>query len=280
LIQRGLNAKLIQSNDGFSLSNLYELRYFSDLVNSNSDSAIVGDDDWKIAVMRLSSYFQNSSKLDLALGVIKQFESINPLRKYKSDWKIFLSESKIEDFLEVDSEVIYVSTVHKAKGKEFDNVFIMLKDFNSGTDENKRQLYVAITRAKTNLSIHYNGAFLRPIHTEGLSYTEDSQNYEEPKQIGLYLTHKDVQLGYFEYVQLRIEQLQSGSSLTIKEEGLTNASGELILKYSKAFKESLLARQATGFRIVAAKVNFIVYWKGENREREVRIILPKILLSS
>ncbi len=248
LTQKGLNAKLIQSNDGFSLNNLYELRFFSDLINSNSDSAIVGDEDWKIGVMRLSSYFQKSAKLDLALGVIKQFESINPLRKYKSDWKIFLSESKIEDFVDVDSDIIYVSTIHKAKGKEFDNVFIMLKDFDPGTDENKRQLYVAITRAKTNLSIHYNNRFLGSLNAECLSYVKDNKEYDEPMQIGLYLTHKDVQLGYFEFVQQRMDVLQSGSVLTIAEEGLGNARGELILKYSKTFsKFPLLARLKMDF---------------------------------
>ena len=280
LTQKGLNAKLIQSNDGFPLNNLNELRYFSDLVNSNSNSAIMGDEDWKMAIMSLSSYFRDSTKLDLALSVIKQFDAINPLRKYKSDWKIFLSESKIEDFIVVDSEIVYVSTIHKAKGKEFDNVFILLKDFEPEPDENKRQLYVAMTRAKTNLSIHYNNNFLRHLNTEGLSYYRNSQKYNEPKQIGLYLTHRDVQLGYFEYVQRRIEKLQSGSSLIVEEDGLAYAPGQLVLKYSKTFKEVLDARLANGFRLAKAKINFVVYWKDENRNIEVKIVLPKILLIS
>ncbi|HEY2348279.1 MAG TPA: ATP-binding domain-containing protein, partial [Puia sp.] len=274
-----LNAKLIQSNDGFSLNNLYELRYFTDLVNTHSDSAIIGDEDWQSGISNLSSLFQYSSKRDLALSVIRQFESINPLRKYKSDWKVFLSESKIEDFVEVDSEIIYVSTIHKAKGKEFNNVFLLLKNFDAVPDDNKRQLYVAITRAKTNLSIHYNSEFLRTIDTKGLSYKIDSQKYNEPKQIGLYLTHRDVQLGYFEFVQQRIENLQSGSNLTVIEDGLANARGELIIKYSKAFKDSLIERQNKGYRLAAAKVNFIVYWKDEDKGKEVKIILPKMLLS-
>jgi ATP-dependent DNA helicase RecQ len=128
---------LEQSNDGFSLNNLFELRFFSDILNNNPESVIISDEDWKIAFMRLSANFQNSTKLELALNVIKQFEAINPIRKYKSDWRIFLSESKIEDFVDVDSEIIYVSTIHKSKGKEFDNVVILLKDFDPGPDENK-----------------------------------------------------------------------------------------------------------------------------------------------
>ena len=44
------------------------------------------------------------------------------------------------------------NAIHKAKEREFDNVFLLLDKFNPGTDEAKRQLYVAMTRAKRNLN--------------------------------------------------------------------------------------------------------------------------------
>jgi ATP-dependent DNA helicase RecQ len=37
---------------------------------------------------------------------------------------------------------------------------MMLENYNSSTDESKRLLYVAMTRAKTNLTIHLNSNFL------------------------------------------------------------------------------------------------------------------------
>ena len=83
----------------------------------------------------------------------------------------------------------------------------MLRDFKQDSDENKRQLYVAITRSKTNLTIHYNGRHLREIKTEDLSYISDTKLYEEPEIIAMQLTHRDVQLGYFEYVQQRMQTL-------------------------------------------------------------------------
>ncbi|WP_302048679.1 3'-5' exonuclease [Desulfosporosinus nitroreducens] len=46
--------------------------------------------------------------------------------------------------------------IHKAKGRKFDNVFLMLDQFNLRTEEAIRPLYVAMTRAKRNLTIHYN----------------------------------------------------------------------------------------------------------------------------
>jgi ATP-dependent DNA helicase RecQ len=74
--------------------------------------------------------------------------------------EVFIRESKLEDFFNDNGETIFVSTIHKAKGKEFDNVFLMLENFNPATDEAKRQLYVAMTRAKKNLTVHLNSKIL------------------------------------------------------------------------------------------------------------------------
>jgi len=280
LLQKGLNAKLIQSNEGFNLSNLYELRYFSDIINDNTDSPFISDEDWLDAKRQLNTHINTSTKRDLVNTIIKGFEEANTAKKYKSDWKSFLFESKLEDFVSIDSEVIYASTIHKAKGKEFDNVYLSLKNFMPDTDEDKRQFYVAITRAKSTLSIHYNGNYLIPYSIEGLTYQEDRNLYNEPQQIAMYLTHRDVQLGYFEFVQHRVSNLVSGATLQILEDGLGNSKGDLILKYSQKFKEALNKRYEKGFRIVEAKVNFIVYWKDESKEKEVKIILPQLILKA
>lgn len=60
-------------------------------------------------------------------GIIQNFEQLYPC-KYRSDWETYLFESKLEDFYAVRGETIVVSTIHKAKGKEFDNVFLLLND--------------------------------------------------------------------------------------------------------------------------------------------------------
>lgn len=279
LVQQGVQAKLIQSNDGFNLSNLYELRYFSNIINDNADTPLVTEEDWVNAKQQLNTHIKISTKKELVNAVIRTFEEVNTAKKYKSDWKTFLSESTIQDFLRIDTEVVYASTMHKAKGKEFDNVFLVLRnDFRPVNDESKRLFYVAITRAKTRLSVHYHGNYLKPFSAEGLIYKEDRSAYPEPQQIAIYLTHKDVQLGYFEFVQHRIKQLVSGSSLQILEDGLGNSLGELVCKYSQGFRDVLKTRMDKGFRIAGAEVNFVVYWKDEKKEKESRIILPQLLL--
>ena len=95
------------------------------------------------------------------------------------------------------TETIFVSTIHKAKGKEFENVFIMLNGFNPVTDEKKRQLYVAMTRAKSNLSIHLNGNYLDDISCVDLERKLDEHSYEDSNLLVLHLTHKDIWLDYF-----------------------------------------------------------------------------------
>ncbi len=278
LLQQGVQAKLIQSNNGFNLSHLYELRYFSDMIYGDEDNPLIPNDDWADAKRKLNEHFNTSSKKELALAVIKAFEEVNTVKKYKSDWKTFLFESKIEDFLNIDTEAIYVSTIHKAKGKEFDNIYLMLKNFIPVTEEEKRQFYVGITRAKSNLHVHYQGNYLQNIPVEELIYQKDQKEYEEPQQITIHLTHRDVQLGYFKFVQQNIQYLFSGDSLQPIEEGLANFQGRLVLKYSQRFRQVLLDRYQQGFRITAAKVNYIVYWKNEVEENECKIILPMLTL--
>ena len=108
-----------------------------------------------------------SSNLDICKNIIREFESTNTRIKYKSDLEVFIQESKLEDFLGSDNETIFVSTMHKAKGREFDNLFIMLDRFDVSQDE-KRLRIVAMTRAKQNLTIHTNGNYLDNIQAEGL----------------------------------------------------------------------------------------------------------------
>jgi ATP-dependent DNA helicase RecQ len=275
LTKAGYAAKLIQSNDGFHLYNLQELRFFTDFINRNIDSPIISDEDWEEGIRELNQRFQISNKLDWCRIIIKEFELSNPAKKYKSDWKAYLLESKFEDFIQINGETIYVSTIHKAKGKEFENVFVVLDNFDGSSDECRRQLYVAMTRAKTNLSIHYNQNFLSSLVANQLTYTRDTMAYEAPKFISCLLTHRNVQLGYFEFVQHRINGLTSGATLTITPEGLATEKG-LVIRFSNEFTKSLHHLNEKGYQLVNATANFVVHWLNNNNEKEVKIILPEI----
>lgn len=276
LLKHDMQAKLIQTNDGFNLYNLSEVRFFLSQLNLADDVFVISDDVWANAKRELINKFRNSTKLEVCNNIIRDFEATNPKRKYKSDLEVFIRESKLEDFFNENGETIFVSTIHKAKGKEFDNVFLMLENFNPATDEAKRQLYVAMTRAKTNLTIHLNGNFLDSISTENLERVEVRNIYLTPSEMVMHLTHEDVNLGYFEFVQHRIQNMTCGELLTKKEDGYANSHGDLVLKFSKKFLETIIAQEKKGFDVKEVKVNFIVYWRNEETEKEVKIILPEL----
>ncbi len=283
LLKHGLPAKLIQSNDGFNLFNLLEIRSFYNALNIEPDAPLIAQNIWNNAKRAFARKYANSPHYPLCKNLFVGFQQTNNKRKYKSDFEVFIRESRLEDFSFQKGETINVSTIHKAKGWEFDNVFLMLSDFNAYSDEKKRQLYVAMTRAKQNLFVHLNGSYLNYFNVQDIQYMEDTTPHSIPKQLILQLSHKDLHLSYFASVQPRIDRLQSGESLAFDNDGLLNQNGELIARFSKKFRAEKTNLEAKGFRLSSAKVNFIFYWINQDQskafQKEIKIILPELCFS-
>jgi len=278
LREKGVPAKLIQSNEGFNLYNLLEVRFLLSQLNLGEKSYTISDEDWANVKRRLTERFGTGFNVELCLNMIKAFEVTNPKTKYKSDLEIFIRESRLEDFCGNSNEIIYVSTIHKAKGREYDNVFLMLDGFYPETDDEKRQLYVALTRAKSNLTIHYNGNYFDTIKTEDMCIVHDSAEYLPPNQLVMQLTFRDVWLDYFFSCQHLIARLKSGDKLTINEEGdgCLNSAGQTVIKFSKQFVNRIGAMKINHYEPQTARVRFIVYWQKEECEHEIMIVLPEL----
>ncbi len=276
LLKNNMPAKLIQSNDGFSLYNLDEVRFFLNELYLDDEIYTISDEVWLKAKRKMYDRYRNSSKVDVIINIIKDFEATNPKSKYKSDLEVFIRESKLEDFFHENGETVFVSTIHKAKGKEFDNIFLMLDNYNVSTDEAKRQLYVAMTRAKNKLTIHINSSFLDRLTADNLERIEDREIYFQPQELVMHLSLKDVWLDYFINRQYNISRLTSGDILTINEDSCIDKKGNSILKFSRQFMEQIISREALNYKLKTAKVNFIVYWKKEDSEQEVKVVLPEL----
>lgn len=276
LLREGMPAQLIQTNDEFDLYDLFEVRYFIDQLSLTDNLFTINDQIWKNAKKTLKNRFQNSSKLEICNNIIRDFEAINTKRKYKSDLEVYIRESKIEDFIRESGKTVFVSTIHKSKGKEYDNVFLILEKFNPSTDQAKRQLYVAMTRAKRNLSIHLNGDYLDKLSAQNLKYIENKKTFFPPQQLAMQLTHKDVWLDYFLNKQKIISQLTSGDKLILKDNECLNIKGQSVLKFSKEFINKIQNMKISGYELKSAKVNFIVYWQKEGTDMEAKIVLPEI----
>lgn len=277
LLEHDMQAKLIQTNDAFSLYNLSEVRYFLSQLNLVENVFTISDDEWEHAKRVLNNQFRNSTKLEVCNNIIKDFETTNSKKKYKSDLEVFIRESRLEDFYNENGEVIFVSTIHKAKGKEFDNVFLLLDNFHTETNEAKRQLYVAMTRAKQNLTIHTNTTLFNEISVENLERFENDKKFGPPKTLVMHLTHKDIWLDYFISRQHLILKYFCGDVLKWDGNDCVNSIGKPILKFSKQFQNQIDSLKRRNFTIKDARVNFVLYWKKEDSEQEIKIILPELI---
>jgi ATP-dependent DNA helicase RecQ len=276
LKNHGFKSRLIQSNDGFNLFNLLELRFFIEQLQSDEAQVVVSDETWEKAKSRLTQYFKRSSMLEVARKVISEFEATNKKKKYLSDFELFAKESKLEDFYFENGDIIFVSTIHKAKGKEFDNVFIMLDHADAKTDEEKRALYVAITRAKNGLVIHTNGSEFDGLDADGLRQQIDENIYAPPRQLAVQATLRDVWLDFFITRQSLINDLVSGDAIIAKADGCCNEKGAYVLKFSKAFTETILDKEKKGYRLSHATVGHVIYWKKEGEEEECKVVVPEV----
>ncbi|MBN8682400.1 MAG: RecQ family ATP-dependent DNA helicase [Chitinophagales bacterium] len=275
LIQHGRRAKLIQSNDEFALHNLLEVRFFIDALGTPTTSIL--PENWETAKRTVYNEFKSSPNFEIVVNLVKDFHEINPKSKYWSDFQTFVRESKIENFYRQENDTIFVSTIHKAKGREFEHVFILLNDIDDSNDVAKRQIYVALTRAQKSLVIHTNTEAFNHIHLPDMQRIENSGIWQAPLKIAVQLTMRDINLGYFSYHQQRISALTSGQYLQIQSEGLSDSSGKLILKFSKKFHDQIDLYQRSGYAISEAKVNFIVYWTNKETEKEIKVVLPGLI---
>lgn len=276
LLKNGISSKVIQSNEGFKLEHLLEIRFFLDQLNLGEDVYLIHNDLWRHAKETLCNQFRNSTKLEMVMHIINEFEAVNPVKKYKSDLEAFIHESNLEDFLNKNTGTIFVSTIHKAKGKEFDNIYLLLENLNIEKDEVKRQVYVAITRAKERLIIHVNASYLDRMLTRNLEKTVDHRTYLPPNNLAIYLGLKDVWLDYFINKQQLISQLISGSELIVNGDECLNHHKQPVLRFSKSTQVQIQAMKDRNYYLKSAKVNFIVYWLKDGAEHAVKVILPEL----
>jgi len=276
LKSRGMPARLIQTLDGFDLLKLQEVRYVFDLLEKKEDHQTLDDGNLESAKRSLRDRFGANSTTDLIVKAVETFQRLHPATKYRSDFEQFFAESNLEDFIESGRDTILVATMHKAKGREFDNVYLMLNHFVPNNDEDRRLLYVAMTRAKNMLEIHYNDDYLEGIDTDGIQRVADRTDYPMPDELSKQLTHKDVHLGYFEFVKRRVDLLKPGDILRVNEEGCTNKAGDQVLRFSASMKQELQRLQELGFRATDARVVFLVYWYCEEKSQEFLVVLPEI----
>jgi ATP-dependent DNA helicase RecQ len=282
LHSHGIKAKLVQSMDGLRFWNLAEVRYFLKKIDQGikeTKSPIIPDDIWEAAKQQTFKKYATSQALPYLHRSLQIFEQTNRA-KYYSDLREFVFESSVEDFCDISKSDIVVSTIHKAKGHEFDHVLMLITHPEHPTDDILRRYYVGMTRAKRTLTIHTNGNLFDTLKSAQHLY--DAQAYDEPNEIVLQLSHKDVNLGFSKPHKDAILSLRSGMPLTYHDHCLCLPStGRDIAQLSIKMKEKLGKWELKGYKVTAARIRFIVAWKSKDAprdEKESAIVLADLVM--
>lgn len=278
LRKRGLRSVLIQSMDGFRFWNLAEMRYFLKQLNRYAEEPLITDSAWEEAKRNTYSYYGNSSSLAYVKRCIQLFEQTNK-QKYHTDFKEFVFESALEDFSEVGDAEVVVSTIHKAKGREFDDVYMMVADGFFVDDDLLRRYYVGMTRAKQRLFIHTNTHLFDKLRAD--QHLRDDSPYEMPDEVVVQLTHHDVHLSYLKSYKTDILRLRGGDPLTVNTDKLHNQAGKPLAKFSQKMQKALSLWQERGFVPTSATTRFIVAWRpaASPEEEETAVLLADLTLT-
>ncbi len=288
LNEMGFPTRLMAGFEGFRVSDLFEIKCFdSELSNLTGESGIILEATWEDAMRWFQSKFKFSLHYDACIDLIKKFDFSNPDKKLLVDWRAYCREINMEDAIKPDSEKIIVSTMHKAKGKEYDHIFMMVEDYNYSNPEYRRLLYVASSRAKRTLHIHTNGNFYDSFKAHYIVYSTYEGELTEPLTYEMILSHKDVSLSSQKYpIALNVlRNIKTGDSLqedkmvfgTSSAPGLKTSDQGNLLLFSKNFvKEKYNPILQRGYKLSNARVEYIVFWYDKDEAKEYKIVLPRL----
>lgn len=291
LRNESIPAQLIQSGSGFKPKHLAEIQFFRDAVLARAINARLTPEGWGEALEAFAERFRTSSRYAACLAYFKRCEAtLFPAMPYVSDFEYFIEETQFEDlFVEAgdtpQGKSVIVSTIHKAKGREFDHVYLVLAHPFKRDDPTLRTLYVAMTRAKAGLYVHTNSPVFKQITTAGVTHHVDTTRYAEPTEEMVGLGLSGVVLSSFERYSELIAQHVSGDPITIengRELWLTTGGRSQRIGYLANETQKLLSQKRDrGYRIESAVIDYIVWWHDKEHPEKgaSRIVLPLITLT-
>ena len=268
LHQMGLHPLLIQSTETFRFINLAEVRYFTKQLKC-SESFAVSEEAWIEAKHKTEQAYSTSKMLPYMRRFWNIYEKTHRTI-YKTDLRQFLLESNVEDFAEYDDRLVYVSTIHKAKGREFDSVHLWLFSLYANDAESLRKIYVGMTRAKHNLYIHSDSSLFGQKPSDVVT--------GKNKRIILSLSLRDVWLDYFRDHKSDVLAMRSGDELKYHDGYLDSMQGKPIASLSKGKREELDELAKKGYAVTYAEVSYVLAWRPRDEKEEVAVCLANLQL--
>ena len=266
LRKHGIQSKLVQSMEGFRFSNLAEVKYLLKYLAKRVSTPLIPDDIWEDAKHATFEMYDSSQCLPYIRRCIELFEQTYRA-KYCTDLWEFVFESSVEDFCDVSNAEVVVSTIHKAKGREFDDVYLLISDTPYKDEKLFRQYYVGITRAKNRMFIHTNGDMFSNLPVDYIN--NDNNQYPIPEEIVLQLSHKDVFLDFFKNIKHEVLSLRSGDPLIIEDSYLlVPSTHRAVAKLSTKMQTNINSWKEKGYIVHSASVRFVVAWKPKDAPKD------------
>lgn len=279
LKQAGIPALQGSSEIDFRIKDMEEISYFTARLRETAHEREIPVDLWSGLRNEIIKIYSKAKHVDQALVIIDRFrETYNHL--FYREWLNYILEMHINDFSAADSGIT-VSTIHRAKGREYNTVYIMAPDYDITTDENLRLLYVAVTRAKRNLYIFSNSGFFESLADEQSFIIKDDVQYNEPGNVSVHLNYKMVNLGFFknDRIMKTLGSVHSGTPLEYKESDQTFYAQERhACLMSKDGRKELDSWLDKGFRVKEAEVEYMVNWYCKDDDKTYPVVLPKVNL--
>ncbi|MDQ7047503.1 MAG: 3'-5' exonuclease [Sulfurovum sp.] len=201
---------------------------------------------------------------------------------YKSEWKAYLDEIKLEDFKNFGKGIV-LSTIHKSKGMEFDKVFLLNNIKQKNSEVNLRLYYVGMTRAKSELNIFTLGAY-KYKQKEYVRYYTDKFTYSGSGRLFTHIMNlKDISLG-FDYekfgkksnvvagIEVKFNEVKNFNNLCIVYKH------KPIAVVSNKFQEIINKKLQDGFSFDSILIEYVVVWYDEQNKKELKHPLCRVVM--
>ena len=287
-----LDVSYLLKNEGFHLYMMAEISAFSHFLETNldTDDKIISQTLFDNAKDFLAKEYADSAKLNIALKHISDFEEKHDLLTL-SFWNNYTWEVFAGQFSDTPTKIV-VSTIHRSKGKEFDEVHVILQQehHQNNSDYFKRLYYVALSRARTSLHIHsYPRQSFKTLESLDITVKENPEKHFPPiKKRLLIMQLEDAYLSYLSrntYSQKYVtnNKIMAGTRVQLKMDN--NAKGYSIMHHntiigrtSKKFSNMLKQSVFRNYTIADCEIEYVAKWFCKETEQFNDIFLCRIML--
>lgn len=272
LKENGIIAKaLLDDDDSFKFGYIDEFIFFKNELEKN---------DFDIAFDNFNKEFYQTPNYEMVKTALLFFKSyneeiINNKELIFIKFEQFLDDATMGEY-KTEQKGVIVSTIHKAKGREFDSVYL-IKNFDILKDEyEKRLFYVGISRAKSRLYIFSNLKVSSDLLTSKSSCESISQN-----KIQFFMGIGDLYIS-LEGAKENIQKLglRAGDTLNVKKDSnkikFFANNTFLVAQLSKPengkdrLSETIIKYENRNFKLIEkAKIKYLLWYKDKNDKWQI-----------